>query len=72
MTYIEKIEEMKGLVNVIKLHARELSWKERSESDNIEAKLAFSLKDMTDRYKMEEVELKIKSMQAIIKLLKKE
>lgn len=70
--YVEKTKEMDGLVNVIKLYARPLLPKEKQESDNIEGRLEFRLKELINECKLKELDLKIESMKNIIKLLKNE
>lgn len=69
-TLAYKTSVMNGLVSTIKLHQRTLSMPEKEKIDNLQYGLEFKLNSLLEESKMKEVNLKIESMQEVIKILK--
>lgn len=69
-TIEEKLAKLKELAVVIDLNNRVLSKEERSEYENLTFKLEFNLSELVKKYKLEEADTKIHSMNQVIKLLK--
>lgn len=58
----EKLREMRGLVDVMKLNQRQLTAAESQELANIEMRLEFALKKLSGEVRNQEADLKIQAM----------
>ena len=68
----EKLREMRGLVDVMKLNTRMLSQAEGQEVANIEMRLEFALKELSAKARNDEADLKIKAMKDTLAVAKGE
>ena len=68
----EKLREMRGLVDVMKLNTRMLSNSESQELANIEMRLEFALKKLSSECRNQEADLKIKAMKDSLAVAKGE
>ncbi len=66
----EKLKELKGIMGVIALNKRLTNKAEREQIEALEYGLKERLKALTDKCRMEEVDIKIAQFQKVLDILK--
>jgi len=63
-------DEMRGLVDVMILNQRDLTFEESQEIANIEFRLEFALKNLVEETRIKEAKFKLKAMRDLLAVVK--